>query len=130
MIPGVGRSNPITILGIHQIQCIKSDLRIWLKFLQGFNGVSYFPDSDWQDLNTLNFFTDNAGSYDLGFGVYFQGNWFFLPWPAGWENKKILKDMFLEMIPAVLPIEVWGLQLRNKKVVFNVDNIALVSIIK
>ena len=66
----------------------------------------------------------------MGFGVYFQGNWFFLPWPAGWENKKILKDMFLEMIPAVLPIEVWGLQLRNKKVVFNVDNIALVSIIK
>ena len=42
MIPGVGRSNPITILGLHQIQCIKSDLKIWLKFLQGFNGVSFF----------------------------------------------------------------------------------------
>ena len=37
--------------------------------------------------------------------------------------------VFLEMIPVFLAIEVWGLQLRNKKVVFNVDNIALVSVI-
>ena len=65
-----------------------------------------------------------------GLALIFKEIGFFLPWPAGWENKKILKDMFLEMIPAVLAIEVWGLQLRNKKVVFNVDNIALVSIIK
>ena len=57
-------------------------------------------------LNTLNFFTDSAGSHDLGCGAYFQGSCFFLPWLAG-----------------------WGLQLRNKKVVFNVDNLALVSAI-
>ena len=39
--------------------------------------------------------------------------------------------MFLEMIPVVIAIEVWGLQLRNKNVVLNVnvDNIALVSVI-
>ena len=56
---------------------IKSDLRIWLKFLQGFTGVSYFPDSEWQDLNTLYFFTDSAGSHDLGCGAYFHGSCFF-----------------------------------------------------
>ena len=66
----------------------------------------------------------------MGCGAYFQGSWFFLPWPAGWENTEILKDIcFLKMIPVVLAIEVWGLQLRNKKVVFHVDNIALVSVI-
>ena len=56
---------------------IKSDLRIWLKFLQGFNGMSFFLDSEWQDLNTLNVFTDSAGSHDLGCGAYFQGSCFF-----------------------------------------------------
>ena len=86
MIPGVGRSNPITILGLHQIQCIKSDLRIWLMFLQGFNGVSYFTDSQWQELNTLNFFTDSADSHDLIFGAYFQGSCFFSPMPC-WVGK-------------------------------------------
>ena len=62
-------------------------------FLQGFNGVSYFTDSQWQELNTLNFFTDSADSHDLNFGAYFQGSCFFLPWPAGWENKEILKEI-------------------------------------
>ena len=79
----------------------------------------------------IKLFYRKSSSHDLGCGAYFQGSCFFLPWPAGWENKDILKDTcFLEMIPVVLAIEVWGLQLRNKKVVFNVDNNALVSIIK
>ena len=48
----------------------------------------------------------------MGCGAYFPGNWFFLPWPADWENKEILKDIcFLEMILVVLAIEVWGLPL-------------------
>ena len=71
---------------------IKSDLRIWLKFLQGCNGVSYFPDSEWHDLNTLNCFTDSADSHILRCGAYFQG-FFFLLWPAGWENTEIFKDI-------------------------------------
>ena len=62
-------------------------------FLQGFNGDSYFTDSQWQDLNTLNFFTDSANSHDLRFGAYFQGSCFFLLCPAGWENTEILKHI-------------------------------------
>ena len=77
MIPWVEHSNPITTIGFNFTSDIKSDLRIWLMFLQGFNGDSYFTDSQWQDLNTFNFFTDSANSHDLRFGAYFQGSCFF-----------------------------------------------------
>ena len=41
-----------------------------------------------------------------------------------------MRDMtFLELIPVVLAIEIWGSELKNKKVLFHVDNLSLVTII-
>ena len=36
---------------------------------------------------------------------------------------------FLELIPVVIAVEIWGHLLEKKKVVFHIDNLALVSII-
>lgn len=109
---------------------IKSDLKMWLVFLNHFNGVAYFPDTVWEDSSTLQLFTDSAGSSHLGCGGYFRGSWFFLQWPAYWNNQDILRDMtFLELIPVVLAIEIWGNRLQHKKVQFHVDNLSLVSVI-
>lgn len=58
---------------------IKSDLKMWLLFLNSFNGITNFPESDWCHLNILEFFTDSAGSIDMGCGAYFQGRWFLSP---------------------------------------------------
>lgn len=56
---------------------IKSDLKMWLVFLDHFNGVAYFPDTVWEDSSILQLFTDSAGSGHLGCGGYFRGSWFF-----------------------------------------------------
>jgi hypothetical protein len=109
---------------------IKSDLQLWFTFLEKFNGVTFFPEESWLDSDVLQFYTDSAGSNSLGCGAYFQGRWFFLPWPKWWENQEIMKDMtFLELIPVVIAVEIWGHLLEKKKVVFHIDNLALVSII-
>ena len=99
-------------------------------FLHNFNGVVYFPESEWCTLNTLQLFTDSAGSAELGCGCYFQGQWIFLPWPATWANQSILQDItFLELVPIVLSFLVWGKNLQNKKILLHIDNMSLVHIL-
>jgi hypothetical protein len=40
-----------------------------------------------------------------------------------WEEMDILKDItFLELFPVVVALCSWGEQLKNKKIIFNIDN--------
>ncbi|KAK3097748.1 hypothetical protein FSP39_012785, partial [Pinctada imbricata] len=111
-------------------QSLREDLKVWLQFLNNFNGITHFPNKDWESSDTLSLFTDSAGSHDLGCGCFFNGKWMFMQWPPHLESCDIIKDIiFLELIPFVLAIEVWGKFLRNRRVYFNVDNEALVAIL-
>ena len=47
----------------------KEDLKVWLAFLEDFNGKSFFVDEHWETSHKLELFTDAAGS--LGFGAVF-----------------------------------------------------------
>ena len=72
----------------------------------------------------------SAGSSELGCWVYFQGNCFFLFWPRHWENQDILRNIaFFLDDSSVIAVEVWEHMLFNKKVLFHIDNEALVSVI-
>ena len=83
-----------------------------------------------QDLNTSNFLQIVQALMIWGVTLIFKEVVFFLLWPAGWENKENLKDIcFLEMIPVVLAIEVWGLKLRNKKVVLTLTILNLLVLL-
>ena len=63
-------------------------------------------------------------------GLIFTEIDFFLPWAAWWKIKEILKDIcFLKMIPVVLAIELWWLQLRNKKVVLTLTTLHLLMLL-
>ena len=74
----------------------------------------------------LQLLTDSSGS--LGCGAFFQNKWIVLQWPTEW-NRNILQDItFLELVPIVLAVTTWCKQLTNKKVIFHVDNLALVEI--
>lgn len=109
---------------------MKEDMRTWLSFLQEFNGVVYFPERQWTTTDTLQLFTDSAGSAGLGCGCYFHGQWIYLQWPDSWANSPILRDItFLELVPIVLALHVWGKALQKKKIIFFVDNMALVHIL-
>jgi hypothetical protein len=51
-------------------------------------------------------------------------------WPVQCELTGILTDItFLELFPVVVALNIWGYYLRNKKIIFHVDNQAVMYII-
>lgn len=107
---------------------VKEDIGVWVSFLQSFNGKTYFPESEWSSNDVLELFTDSCGS--IGCGAYFSGEWVHMPWPDSWIKSEVERDItFLEFVPIVLAMSIWGSRLRNKKIKFFVDNLALVEIL-
>jgi hypothetical protein len=107
---------------------MKKDLQVWLNFLDRYNGVSVMLDYFWTSNEALEFFSDSAGGTgsQKGFGIYFQGKWAQVSWPLDWANNDILRDItFLELVA----IQLWGDQLKNKKVLFHIDNQSVVTIL-
>lgn len=103
---------------------------MWLEYLRFFNGVSIFHDQFWVSSEDLELFTDSAGGSGLGYGAYFQGQWFNGKWPAHWHTCGLSKDItFLELFPIVASVFVWGDMLQDKKIRFNCDNMAVVDIL-
>lgn len=109
---------------------IKLDLQMWLNFFRSHNGVSVFHDRFWVSNADVQLFTDSAGGPDMGFGIYFQTKWTFAPWPASWRTRGITQDItVLELFPIFVALQIWGENLRNKKIRFHCDNMAVVHII-
>ena len=109
---------------------MKEDAMIWLRFLENFNGCSFYDKSDWIDANNLQLYTDSAGRANLGCAAIFQTHWIFLPWPINWSSKHLLNDItFLELVPIVLAFYVWEESLKNRRLILNTDNMALVSVL-
>lgn len=109
---------------------LKADLLIWKEFLGNFNGLTIMPDKTWSSNTALQFFTDSAGGSALGFGIYFKGEWAHGSWPNTWVDKDLLSNItFLELFPVLVSVTIWGQQLKNKKVLFHIDNEAAVHIL-
>lgn len=109
---------------------VKSDIILWLEFLDNFNGQCFFPDRIWISNVTLQLFTDSSGNPNLGCGAYFKGSWAQFRWPKFWQDLPLMKNMtFLELVPVVLSMYLWAAQFRNKKILFFIDNLALVTIV-
>ena len=45
---------------------MRQDMFTWLRSLVSFNGVVYFPDTQWTTTDTVQLFTDGARSVGLG----------------------------------------------------------------
>lgn len=109
---------------------MKKDLELWLQFFRDFNGISVFHDRFWVSNDDIQLFTDSAGGSDLGFGAYFAGKWTQGSWPLAWVETGITADItVLELFPLLVSLHAWGDLLRNKKIVFRVDNYAVVHIV-
>ena len=109
---------------------MKEDLEIWLRFLSNYNGATVMLDKEWCSNSDLELFTDSAAGMGKGFGIYFEGRWAQSCWPSKWENTDIMNDItFLELFPVVVAVNLWGSYLKNKKILFHVDNQAVVVII-
>ena len=109
---------------------MKDDLKIWLRFLENYNGATVMLEKGWFSNSDLELFTDSAAGKGKGFVIYFEGKWAQARWPSNWENTEILNDItFLELFPVVVAVNIWGPHLKNKKILFHVDNQAVVVII-
>ena len=109
---------------IHLSRGAQSDIMLWLSFLEDFNGRSFFFSDFWETSQTLQLYTDSAGS--IGFGADFASHWFHGLWPATWKTYNIA---LLELFPIVLAIHIWGSLMTDKRVIFFSDNAAVVEII-
>ena len=101
----------------------RADIEAWEIFIRHFNGISVFLDDDWQTSETITLYTDASG---LGFGGIFGMKWFSESWEQSWDNVHISVK---ELLPIVVAVHLWGDELRNKKVCFFSDNIAVVHVI-
>ena len=104
----------------------KCDLKMWLVFLQDFNGCAIIPEQFWRDECDLQLFTDASGS--VGYGGYFKGMWFQGKWPWG-DNDTKKSIAWLEFFPVVVSVALWGDSLKGKRILVRSDNEAVVAII-
>ena len=102
----------------------RADLAAWSFFLDNFNCRAFVPKDIWTSSNSLNLYTDAAGS--LGYGAVFGRKWLYGEWPENWKRLGI---SFLELFPIVVAVKTWGNLLANNNVYFFTDNEALVYII-
>lgn len=113
---------------IRVTQEAKRDLEMWLCFLDQFNGVSSMLDKQWLFNSDINLFTDASGSW--GFAAYFDGRFIHSPWgPHFAEERQSNNISFLELFPICVAMEVWGEELRSKKIIFHCDNLGIVEVL-
>lgn len=99
---------------------IKEDLKIWLQFVENFNGHSIWQE-EFVDSTALNLFTDAAGS--LGYGAFYNGHWSAEHWPDLWFQKGFTKNIvLLELFPVLVAICIWGEHFRNRRILLHSDN--------
>ena len=79
---------------IHLSRGAKLDIMLWLGFLEEFNRRSFFFSDVWETSQTLQLYTDSAGS--IGFGAVFGRHWFYGSWPDLWKTYNIA---LLELFP-------------------------------
>ena len=60
---------------------VRSDIRLWLLFLEEFNGQCYFPDRLWISNETLQLYADASSNPYLGCAAFPDGKWEQSFWP-------------------------------------------------
>ena len=104
-------------------QC-QQDLQWWHDLLPVWGGVSFFDLPEWAPSPDFEVATDAAGK--LGFGAFFQGEWFSAPWlPA----QIALGMAYKELYPIIIACYVWGCKWSRRHVLFHCDNMSVVHII-
>lgn len=109
---------------------MREDMRMWLEFLSKFNGSRIFQEVNWVDSQIIELFTDSAGGHEKGCGAYLKGSWAFLAWPEHWKGRELMRDIsFLELVPILMALYIWGEKMANKRILFRTDNLGLVAIL-
>ena len=115
-VDGLEESIPLT-------QDTAKDVDWWLQFSSHWNGIAFFLDPTWTPAHQFQLYTDAAGN--LGYGAYWDGEWFSQPWPSHLTSKSI---EWKELYAIVIACETWGSQWSGKRLLFHCDNEAVVHV--
>lgn len=64
------------------------------------------------------------------FGIYFGGRWAYGTWPHSWFLHGLTRDMtLLEIFPVLVTITIWHQSLQNTRILFHIDNTAVVQVL-
>lgn len=102
----------------------KDDLRVWLQFLQEYNGRTIFIEEKFLSNHTLQLYTDASST--IGYGAVFKNSWLYGVFPKSFRKFNI---SVLEFYPILLAVYTWGHLWANHSIIFFTDNEALVSVI-
>ena len=69
-------------------QAMREDIKVWQCFLSQYNGITVMLDTLWTSNDTIELFTDSAGSRNKDFGIYFQ--WAQSCWLKHWVENGTL----------------------------------------
>ena len=105
-------------------ESFQKDLRWWAKFIQQYNGVSFFPAVNWTEPD-VSFATDSCLR---GCGGYCDKEYFHTGFPEA-IRKQSLPIHCLEMLAVLLGVRIWGPRLQGLRVQIYCDNEPTVQVI-
>ena len=102
----------------------RKDILAWKVFTEHFNGRNLLQEQRWVSAESLNLFTDAAGS--IGYGAIYKTHWVMGTWPPDWIDFNIT---WKELFPIILALEIWGPFLKNNCITLHTDNYVVVYIL-
>ena len=101
----------------------REDINWWQQFLPSWNGRQKILDINTTLCPSVNLYTDASGQ--IGFGIYFNGEWVAQKWPDKFAQNSI---QWKELFPIYLACYIWGKQFHEKRLLFHCDNMAITNI--
>ena len=101
----------------------KLDLQWWLSFLPHWSGRTLILDSHWTDSATMQLYTDASGTE--GWGAYWSGRWIRDHWSSEQQEMSIA---WKELYAITVAAHTWGTFWKRQKILFNCDNLTVVTV--
>ena len=106
-------------------EAVREDLKLWLVFLQDWNGKQFFLDKNISNCFDMEFHTDASST--IGYGGCFGTHWFCDRW--GTEVSENVSMSARELCPIVVAAHLWGAEWSNKRIQVFCDNEGAVAVI-
>lgn len=101
----------------------KSDLKLWLTFLETYNGCNIIGPRYQTPSDHISFCTDASKT---GYAGTFGTHWIQGQFPESWKSLNIA---FLELYPIYLLVKIFAHKIQNSALLFYCDNEAITTII-
>ena len=100
-------------------QSMRKDLQWWIDFMDSFNGVTFFVDSEPTQIEQ--FSTDACLN---GGAAHFHTDWFYSNWEIDYPHLKDAHINKLELFTILLSLRRWHTSMKNKWIVVYTDNMS------